>query len=98
MLIINHFWGKFLLSSFGFFVRGSFFCVSTLCRILTNQELDIAGAEIVNDFGVVCLLYADPEQIFLKCWNREKTVGQVSSHTSAKSQGLSGLKTEDTQV
>ncbi len=73
-------------------------CVSTLCRILTNQELDIAGAEIVNDFGVVCLLYADPEQIFLKCWNREKTVGQVSSKTSGKSQGLSGLETEDTQV
>ena len=44
---------------------------------LVYQELDIAGAEIVNDFGVVCLLYADPEQIFLKCWNREKTVGQV---------------------
>lgn len=41
------------------------------------QELDIAGAEIVNDFGVVCLLYADPEQIFLKCWNRERTVGQM---------------------
>jgi len=40
------------------------------------QELDIAGAEVVTDFGMVCLLYADPEQIFLKCWNREKTVGQ----------------------
>ena len=39
-------------------------------------ELDIAGAEVVTDFGMVCLLYADPEQIFLKCWNREKTVGQ----------------------
>ena len=34
------------------------------------QELDIAGAEVVTDFGMVCLLYADPEQIFLKCWNR----------------------------
>lgn len=40
------------------------------------QELDIAGAEVVTDFGMVCLLYADPEQIFLKCWNRERTVGQ----------------------
>ena len=40
------------------------------------QELDIAGAEVVTDFGMVCLLYVDPEQIFLKCWNREKTVGQ----------------------
>eukprot|EP00092_Neocalanus_flemingeri_P017674 GFUD01019118.1.p1 GENE.GFUD01019118.1~~GFUD01019118.1.p1 ORF type:complete len:725 (+),score=167.19 GFUD01019118.1:75-2177(+) len=40
------------------------------------QELDIAGAEVVTDFGIVCLLYADPEQIFLKCWNRERTVGQ----------------------
>jgi len=39
-------------------------------------ELDIAGAEVVTDFGMVCLLYSDPEQIFLKCWNREKTVGQ----------------------
>ena len=26
--------------------------------------------------GMVCLLYSDPEQIFLKCWNREKTIGQ----------------------
>ena len=25
---------------------------------------------------MVCLLYSDPEQIFLKCWNREKTIGQ----------------------
>jgi len=41
------------------------------------KELDIAGAEVVTDFGVVCLLYADPEQIFLKCWNRERTVGQA---------------------
>jgi len=40
------------------------------------QELDIAGAEVVTDFGMVCLLYSDPEQIFLKCWNREKTIGQ----------------------
>ena len=40
------------------------------------QELDIGGAEVVTDFGMVCLLYADPEQIFLKCWNRERTVGQ----------------------
>jgi len=39
------------------------------------QELDIAGAEVVTDFGIVCLLYSDPEQIFLKCWNRERTVG-----------------------
>ena len=41
------------------------------------RELDIAGADIVTDFGVVCLLYDDPEQIFLECWNREKTVGSV---------------------
>jgi len=39
------------------------------------QELDVAGSEIINDFGIVCLLFADPEQIFLKCWNRDKTVG-----------------------
>ena len=32
--------------------------------------------QVVTDFGIVCLLYADPEQIFLKCWNRERTVGQ----------------------
>ena len=41
------------------------------------NELDIAGADIVTDFGVVCLLFADPEQIFVECWNREKTVGSV---------------------
>jgi len=41
------------------------------------QELDIAGAEVVTDFGMVCLLYTDPEQVFLKCWNRERTVGQA---------------------
>ena len=41
------------------------------------NELDIAGADIVTDFGVVCLLFVDPEQIFLECWNREKTVGSV---------------------
>jgi len=41
------------------------------------QELDIAGADIVTDFGVVCLLLADPEHIFMECWNREKTVGSV---------------------
>ncbi len=38
------------------------------------RELDIAGAEVVTDFGVVCLLFADPEQIFIESWNREKTV------------------------
>ncbi len=38
------------------------------------KELDIAGAEVVTDFGVVCLLFADPEQIFMESWNREKTV------------------------
>ncbi len=27
------------------------------------KELDIAGAEVVTDFGVVCLLFADPEQV-----------------------------------
>jgi len=43
------------------------------CPLL--QELDVAGSEIINDFGIVCLLFTDPEQIFLKCWNREKTVG-----------------------
>ena len=41
------------------------------------KELDIAGADIVTDFGVVCLLFEDPEQIFMECWNREKTVGSV---------------------
>ena len=45
------------------------------CPVL--NELDIAGADIVTDFGVVCLLFADPEQIFVECWNREKTVGSV---------------------
>lgn len=39
------------------------------------QELDIAGAEVITDFGIVCLLFQDPEQIFMECWNREKTVG-----------------------
>eukprot|EP00088_Acartia_fossae_P006006 TRINITY_DN12736_c0_g1_i3.p1 TRINITY_DN12736_c0_g1~~TRINITY_DN12736_c0_g1_i3.p1 ORF type:complete len:683 (+),score=146.77 TRINITY_DN12736_c0_g1_i3:113-2161(+) len=43
------------------------------CPLL--QELDVAGSEIINDFGIVCLLFSDPEQIFLKCWNRDKTVG-----------------------
>ena len=41
------------------------------------RELDIAGADVVTDFGVVCLLFEDPEQIFLECWNREKTVGSI---------------------
>jgi len=41
------------------------------------KELDVAGADIVSDFGVVCLLFDDPEQIFLECWNREKTVGSL---------------------
>jgi len=27
------------------------------------KELDIAGADVVTDFGVVCLLYDDPEQV-----------------------------------
>ena len=49
------------------------------------QELDIAGAEVVTDFGMVCLLYVDPEQIFLKCWNREKTVGQQKRSMREKS-------------
>jgi len=49
--------------------------IGTNCPKL--QELDVAGAEILNDFGIVCLLYSDPEQIFIKCWNRERTVGQV---------------------
>ena len=42
-----------------------------------DQELDIASAEVVNDFGMICLLYTDPEQLFLKCWNKDKTVGKV---------------------
>ena len=46
-------------------------------NMFTVQELDVAGAEIINDFGIVCLLFSDPEEIFLKCWNKEKTVGQV---------------------
>jgi hypothetical protein len=29
---------------------------------------DIAGADIVTDFGVICLLFDDPEQIFVECW------------------------------
>ena len=41
------------------------------------KELDIAGADVVTDFGVICLLFADPEQIFMESWNREKTVGSV---------------------
>ena len=41
------------------------------------RELDIAGADVVTDFGVICLLFEDPEQIFLECWNREKTVGSI---------------------
>ena len=41
------------------------------------EELDIAGADIVTDFGVVCLLFNDPEQIFMECWNRERTVGSI---------------------
>ena len=41
------------------------------------RELDVAGADIVTDFGVVCLLFDDPEQIFLEAWNREKTVGST---------------------
>jgi len=36
----------------------------------------------VTDFGVVCLLFVDPEQIFLECWNREKTVGSVRKSQS----------------
>ena len=43
---------------------------------VTPWSTPMTGAEVVTDFGMVCLLYADPEQIFLKCWNREKTVGQ----------------------
>jgi len=41
------------------------------------QELDVAGSEVITDFGIVCLLFNDPEQIFQKCWNRDKTVGPV---------------------
>lgn len=41
------------------------------------REFDIAGADVVTDFGVVCLLFDDPEQIFLECWHREKTCGSV---------------------
>ena len=48
------------------------------------RELDIAGAEIVTDFGVVCLLLEDAEQIFVEAWNREKTVGG-SGRRSSKS-------------
>jgi hypothetical protein len=49
--------------------------VGQSCPLL--QELDIASAEVVNDFGMICLLYSDPEQLFLKCWNKDKTVGKV---------------------
>lgn len=49
--------------------------IGTNCPNLA--ELDIAGADVVTDFGVVCLLFQDPEQIFVECWNREKTVGSV---------------------
>jgi hypothetical protein len=41
------------------------------------RELDIAGADVVTDFGVICLLFQDPEQIFIESWNREKTVGSA---------------------
>ncbi len=41
------------------------------------KELDIAGADVVTDFGVICLLFQDPEQIFIECWNKEKTVGSA---------------------
>lgn len=41
------------------------------------KELDIAGAEVITDFGIICLLFSDPEEIFTECWNREKTVGSV---------------------
>ena len=52
------------------------------------QELDVAGSEIINDFGIVCLLFADPEQIFLKCWNRDKTVGSQVSDSACVNKGL----------
>jgi hypothetical protein len=38
------------------------------------RELDIAGAEVVTDFGVICLLFDDPEQIFEETWHRERTL------------------------
>ena len=42
-----------------------------------NLKVDqVDRSQVVTDFGIVCLLYSDPEQIFLKCWNRERTVGQ----------------------
>lgn len=40
------------------------------------EHVDIAGADVVTDFGMACLLLDDPEQMFLECWNREMTVGQ----------------------
>ena len=46
------------------------------------KELDIAGADVVTDFGVICLIFDDSEQIFLESWHREKTVG--SSRRSQK--------------
>lgn len=50
--------------------------IGTMCPNL--QELDIAGADVVTDFGVICLLMSDPEQVFVECWNREKTVGHTA--------------------
>ena len=53
----------------------NFFSVGQNCPKI--KELDIAGADVVTDFGVVCLLFDDSEQIFLESWHREKTVGSV---------------------
>ena len=58
-------------------VPNNFFLAKVGQNCPNLQELDIAGADIVTDFGVVCLLFSDPEQIFMECWNREKTVGSV---------------------
>ena len=49
----------------------------TFPRKLTFPFLSLPGADVVTDFGVVCLLFQDPEQIFLEAWNREKTVGSI---------------------
>lgn len=47
--------------------------VGALCPNL--KVLDIAGADIVTDFGIVCLLMTNPERIIEECWDRDKPVG-----------------------
>lgn len=58
--------------------------LSTVGQSCPNlKHLDIAGADVVTDFGIICLLYADPEQIFIESWHKEKTVGSVRKSQKA---------------